>query len=97
MEGGGQVGWEFPKYNSCTAKAAEKNRAMGNMAKKKVKHALFANQVLRKKKSCTKAITYQNKKQIIQNLKVGKTFHAPENCPTTHPTEIFPYLVFLPV
>ena len=95
MEGGGQVGWEFPKYNSCTAKAAEKKSCKGKHGEKKVKQALFANQVWRKK-SCTKAITYQNKKNHTEP-KGAKNISGSRKLPHHHPTEIFPYLVFLPV
>ena len=75
--------------NFCIAKAAEKKLCKGKYGEKK------SNQVLRKK-SCTKAITYQNKKNHTEP-KGAKNISGSRKLPHHHPTEIFPYLVFLPV
>lgn len=90
MEGGGQVGWEFPKYNSCTAKAAEKKSCKGKHGGKS-KASAFCKPGLAQKPSPTKI------KKNRAEPKGEKNISHTRKLPHYHPTEIFPYLVFLPV
>ena len=95
--GWGSGGLRISKLQFLHSKSYWKNNcARGNMAKKS-KASAFCKPGLEKKKYCTKAITYQNKKQIMQNLKREKNTSRPRKLPHHHPTEMLPYLVFLPV